>query len=109
MSYDEKVAQRARKALAGRRDVVEKRMFGGLAFMVCGHMCCGVEGNRLIARVGPEQYELALKKPHARKMDFTGKPLKGFVYVDPKGFEKSRDLASWIRLCERFIAMLPPK
>ena len=81
MAYDEGVAQRLRDVFGDRTDVVEKRMFGGLAFMVSGNMCCGVVGKELMARVGPEQYEQALKEPYAREMDFTGKPMKGFVYV----------------------------
>ena len=73
MAYDEAVARRVREALAGTPDVVEKRMFGGIAFMVRGNMCCGVIGDRLMLRVGPKGYETALSRPHAKPMDFTGK------------------------------------
>jgi len=80
MAFDERLAQRIRQILKGARGVTEKRMFGGLCFLVRGKMCCGVERDHLVVRVGPEQYERALSKPHARPMDFTGRPLKGFVY-----------------------------
>ena len=84
-------------------------MFGGLAFMLSGHMCCGVMGETLMARVGSDQYNDAIKRPHAREMDFTGKSLRGFVYVDPDGFESDEDLRSWVELCEIFVRSLPPK
>ena len=109
MAFDEGVAERLREVFANRKDVVEKKMFGGLAFMVSGHMCCGVVNDTLMARVGPDLYDVALKKPHARKMDFTGKPLKGFVYVAPQGFESDEDLLDWVELCVKFVTTLPPK
>ena len=109
MAYDEGVAQRLREAYPERAQVAEQRMFGGIAFMVSGHMTCGVIGDTLMVRVGPEQYAQALKKPHARKMDFTGKPLNGFVYVAPPGFESDEDLASWVKLSLSFVSSLPPK
>ena len=109
MAFDEAVADRLRALFVGRRDVTEKKMFGGIAFMVAGHMCCGVIDNRLMARVGPAQYATALKRPHARVMDFTGRPLTGFVYVAPAGFESARDLRVWVALCEEFVRSLPPK
>jgi TfoX/Sxy family transcriptional regulator of competence genes len=73
VSYDERIADRVRTALAGRHDVIEKRMFGGLAFLVGGDMCCGVLGSDLVVRVGPASYSAALEQPHAREMDFTGR------------------------------------
>jgi TfoX/Sxy family transcriptional regulator of competence genes len=109
MAFDEGVAQRLRELFADRTDVVEKSMFGGLAFMVSGNMCCGVVGEELMARVGPGQYETALKEPFAREMDFTGKPMKGFVYVGVQGFASDEDLESWVGRCERFVGTLPPK
>jgi len=109
MAYDEGVAQRLREVFAGRTDVVEKKMFGGLAFMVAGNMCCGVVGEELMARVGPEQYGKALQEPHAREMDFTGKPMKGFVYVGVQGFASDDDLLSWVGRCEQFVTTLPAK
>lgn len=109
MASDEGVVQRVREALVDMPEVVEKRMFGGVAFMVYGHMSCGVVEDSLMLRVGPEQHEEALNRPHARKMDFTGRPLKGFVYVDPPGFESDRDLEAWIRMSLNFVTALPPK
>ena len=81
MLYDEGVAQRVREAMSDQKNVVEKKMFGGLSFMLQGNMCCGVVGAELMVRVGVDGYEAALSQPYARQMDFTGKPLKGFVYV----------------------------
>lgn len=92
MAYDEGLAQRLREHFADRRGLAEKKMFGGLAFMFRGHMLIGISGEVLMARVGPEQYDSALNHPHARAMDFTGKPMKGFVYVDPP---VSRPMRSW--------------
>ena len=109
MAYDEGVVQRLREFFAGRIDVVEKKMFGGVAFMVCGNMCCGVVGEELMARVGPEQYEKAVKEPYTREMDFTGKPMNGFVYVGVQGFASDVDLESWLARCEQFVSTLPPK
>lgn len=109
MAFDEGVAQRLREVFADRTDVVEKKMFGGIAFMVSGNMCCGVIGDELMARVGPEQYEKASHEPYVRKMDFTGKPLKGFVYVGIQSFASDEDLESWVRRCEEFVSTLPPK
>ena len=90
-------------------EYVEKRMFGGIAFMVGGHMCCGVLGDALMARVGPDRHAEALARPHARQMDFTGRPMKGFVYVAPEGFESDRDLGAWVRSCLDFVASLPAR
>ena len=109
MAYDEGVAERIREYFGDRIDVVEKKMFGGIAFMHAGNMCCGVVDDILMARVGPEAYADALGRPHAREMDFTGKPLTGFIYVDPAGFAEDDTLADWIRLCEAFTGSLPPK
>jgi TfoX/Sxy family transcriptional regulator of competence genes len=109
MAYDEGVAQRVREALEDQPDVTEKRMFGGLAFMLRGHMCIGVLRNDLMVRVGPEQYEECLTLPHARQMDFTGQPLTGFLFVDPQGFESDKDLLAWVKRAVRFVSSLPPK
>jgi TfoX/Sxy family transcriptional regulator of competence genes len=109
MSYDEGMAQRLREALAHRTDVVEKRMFGGIAFMLSGHMCCGVVDDTLMARVGPGQYQEALALPHAREMDFTGRPMRGFVFVDAEGLESDEELAGWVRRCQDYVDRLPPK
>ena len=90
MTSDEGAAEQIRELLLGHADMTERKMFGGLAFMRRGHMLVWIIGESLMARVGPAEHEAALKRPHVRKMDFTGKPMKGGVYIDPSGFESSR-------------------
>jgi len=109
MAYDEGLAQRIRESLQARSDVSEKKMFGGLCLMVGGHMCCGIVGDTLMARVGPAKYPHALEREHAREMDFTGKALKGMVYVQPEGLETDSALDYWILECLEFVDSLPPK
>ena len=109
MPYDERLAERIRKQLGDRRDVVEKKMFGGLAFMLRGHMTCGVVRDELMVRVGPERYDEALTRAHARPMDFTGKPLKGMVYVASAGIRDAKALKRWIDLGVAHTDSLPPK
>jgi len=109
MAYDNVLAERLRVLFAGRRDVIERNMFGGLAVLVGGRMCCGVIGRLLMARVGPKEHAKALSRPHVRLMDFTGRPLTGFVYVAPAGVRSARELRAWVRQCERFVQTLPPK
>lgn len=77
MTYDPAMADRMRRVLSDHSSVTERKMFGGLAFMLDGHMCCGVAGNEVMIRVGPAAYQSALAEPYAREMDFTGRPLKG--------------------------------
>jgi TfoX/Sxy family transcriptional regulator of competence genes len=109
MAYDEAVAKRVRRALGKTPEVVEKKMFGGVAFMVRGNMCCGVIDDRLLLRVGPDGYEAAQSRPHAKPMDFTGRPMKGFVFVEPKGFASAGDLKAWIARAIMFTLSLPAK
>lgn len=97
MSYDEKAAERVRKALSGRRSVSEKKMFGGIAFMLNGAMCCGVLKDDLVVRVGAALGPKALAQPHARQFDFTGKPMTSIVYVAPAGYRSGAALGKWIR------------
>jgi TfoX/Sxy family transcriptional regulator of competence genes len=103
------LAERVRRALGKRKGLAEKKMFGGLAFMLDNRMCCGVINNDLVVRVGPDQYESALAQPHARRLDFTGRPLKGFVYVGVRGYSMDRALASWIKQALNFVEKLPAK
>jgi TfoX/Sxy family transcriptional regulator of competence genes len=109
MAYDETLAARIRKLLAGRKRVTERKMFGGLAFMLRGRMCCGVLNDELVIRVGPDRYEDAVAKPHARPMDFTGRPIKGFVYVRSKGLRDRQALKKWIDHGVRYAMSLPVK
>lgn len=107
MSYDERTAARIRDLLAKRRDVVERKMFGGLTFMVNGAMCCGITSEALVVRVGPAAYEAALAEPHVRPMTFTGRPLAGMVYVDRPGYRTERALARWIDRGLAFVSAAP--
>jgi hypothetical protein len=112
MAFDEGLAQRIREALDARSDVSEvseKRMFGGLAFLLGGNMCVGVLGDELMVRVGPRAHAEALAAPHAREMDFTGRPMRGFVYVAAEGFESDVDLDGWIARGIAFAGSLPRK
>jgi len=106
MAYDEALASRIRELLRDRRDVTERKMFGGLAFLVTGHMCCGIVGRDLMVRVGREAYESALSEKHARPMDFTGRPLRGMVYVAPAGVRTKRALETWMDRGVRFTRSL---
>lgn len=103
MVFDERLAGRMRKALARRKDITEKKMFGGLAFLLDGKMCCGIVKDEMIVRVGPDRYEEALARPHARPMDFTGRPMKGFVFVGKAGLESDEILAEWIELGLKYV------
>ena len=109
MAYDEKLADRIRKVLARHKALTERKMFGGIAFMLRGKMCCGVLKNDLVVRVGPEHYEKALSRPHARPMDFTGRPIKGFVFVSSGGYQTDKVLAKWVKQAVDFALSLPRK
>lgn len=109
MAYDKGLAQRIREQLQGRPDVEEKKMFGGLCFMVSNHMCCGIMDDALLARVGPDRYDESLSKDHVTQMDFTGRPMKGFVVVEAAGLSSDSELAEWITTCLNFVKSLPPK
>lgn len=113
MAYDEGLAQRIRETLANRQDVrldiVEKKMFGGIAFMVGGNMSVGVVNEELMVRVGKEGHDEALAQSHARPMEFTGKPMKGFVYVSAEGIAEDEDLAGWVERGVAFASSLPVK
>jgi TfoX/Sxy family transcriptional regulator of competence genes len=108
MAYDEQLAARVRALLANRSEVTERKMFGGLTFMIGGHMCCGVNGNELIVRLDPEREDEALARPHARPMDFTGRPMRGFITVHPDGL-RGPSLERWVREAVARAESLPPK
>ena len=109
MAYDEKLADQIRKMLARHKGITEKKMFGGLCFMLRGNMCCGVDKDRLVIRVGPQYYQKALSEPHARPMDFTGRPLRGFVFVSRGGYKTAPSLRKWLKRSADFALSLPPK
>jgi TfoX/Sxy family transcriptional regulator of competence genes len=109
MAYDEHLADRIRAILADRADVSERKMFGGLAFLVEGHMCVGIVGSDLMARVGKDAFDKALSAPHARPMDFTGKPSTGMVYVAPPGVKTIASLRKWVERALSFTSTLPPR
>jgi TfoX/Sxy family transcriptional regulator of competence genes len=109
VAYDEVLAERVRDALALREELGERRMFGGIAFMLAGNMACGVLGEDLIVRVGPNEDERALAEPHTRPFDFTGRPMKGFVVVSPEGTATDEALAEWVESGADLAASLPPK
>ena len=109
MPYDEHLADRIRAALATTPDVSERKMFGGLAFMVAGHMACGIVGEDLMLRVGEDGADAALDEPHTRPMDFTGKPMKSMVYVAPAGTETDAALLAWVERATAYARTLPPK
>jgi TfoX/Sxy family transcriptional regulator of competence genes len=106
LSYDAEAAERVRQLLSGRDDVVEKRMVGGLSFLVNGNMCCGITGTSLMVRVGAEGREQTLREPHVRPMRFAGRTLSGFVCVEPAGFASDDALAGWVQRGLGFVSGL---
>ena len=96
MAYSEEIADRVRKVIKGKRGLSEKKMFGGLSFLLRGRMCCGVLGEKLVIRVSPEEYDDVLEHRHIAPMDFTGRALKGFVYVLPGGTKTDATLKKWV-------------
>lgn len=109
MPYDEALADRIRRAVGPRRDVSEKKMFGGIAFLLDGSMFCGVAHGDLMVRVGPEAHQAALARPHARPMDFTGRPMTGYVFVGPDGVRTLRQVSAWVARGLAFVATLETK
>ena len=109
MAYSETLAERIRKRLARRRNVEEKKMFGGIGFLLKGNMCVGVWKDSLIARVGPEQYEDALQEAFVSEFDITGRAMKGWVLVAEEGVEDDDQLQDWIQRAVKFTGKLPAK
>jgi TfoX N-terminal domain len=107
MAFDEVLAERIRQRLARRKNVEEKKMFGGIGFLLNGNLLVGVWKDSLIARVGPEGYEDALLEPHVREFDITGRPMRGWVVVGPEGVEDDDQLTDWIGRATRFVRALP--
>jgi TfoX/Sxy family transcriptional regulator of competence genes len=109
LSFDPEATARVRRLLAGRDDVVEKKMVGGLSFLVNGNMCCGITGLALMIRVGAESREQALREPHVRPMLLGGRVLSGFICIEPAGFAADEALASWVQRGLDFACGLPAK
>ncbi len=109
MAFDEKLADRVRRAIGPRADVTEKKMFGGLAFLLDGKMFCGVGDDELMVRVGPERYAEALARRNVRPMDFTGRPLTGYVFVTPAGCRTVQAVAPWVEQALAFVATVPAR
>ncbi len=109
MAYDETLADRIRHVLAGRDAVTERKMFGGIAFMVGGNMACGVIRDDLMVRVGPDAHDAAVAQPHARPMDFGHRPMRGMIYVDPDGTRSDADLGRWVNEGATLAGSLPAK
>jgi TfoX/Sxy family transcriptional regulator of competence genes len=109
MAYDEGLAQRVREIVEELPGFTEKKMFGGIGFMLMGNMACGVNKEDLIIRVGPERYEEALAAPHTRVFDMTGRPMKGWVVVTSDGYEAENELQEWVQQGVDFALSLPPK
>ena len=108
MAYDEDLADRVRAVLPATGRATERRIFGGLAFMLGGHMCCGVVKDSLMLRLGADAADRALDRPHVRPMDFTGRPAKGMVFVDPAGLHGA-ELRRWVDAAAEYTSGLPPK
>jgi TfoX/Sxy family transcriptional regulator of competence genes len=108
VAYDEDLAERVRAVLRPAEAVIERHMFGGLAFLLNGHMFCGVVKDTLMIRLGPDGAGRALTQPHVRPMDFTGRPMKGMVFVEPDGLEDAA-LRHWVDAAAAFARALPPK
>ena len=109
MAYDELLGERVRRTLAGTAGLTEKRMFGGLCFLINGHMCAGIVGSTLMVRIGAEGYADALTEPGVRPMDFTGRPMTGMVFVDPPALATEEMLRAWVTRGALYAASLPPK
>jgi len=109
MVYDEDLANRIRKVFARQRNVSEKKMFGGLTFMLRGHMCCGVMNDKLVVRVGADKGRAALKRPHTSQFDVTGRPMNGMVVVASPGIQTDASLRRWVQHAVDFVSTLPAK
>jgi TfoX/Sxy family transcriptional regulator of competence genes len=109
MAYNEQLADRIRVVIPAATPLQERKMFGGLAFLVGGRMACGIIGDRLMIRVPPDSYERILEQEHVKVMDFSGRPMRGFVYVEPAGVPDQPALEQWVQRGLSFASSLPPK
>lgn len=109
MAFDESLATRIRDALARKKGVEERKMFGGICFLLHGNLLVGVWKDSLIARLGPSEAEVALREPHVKVFDITGRPMRKWVLVEPEGVEDEGKLREWVRRAEAFVGTLPKK
>ena len=109
MAFDEALAGRIRHRLARRKNIVEKKMFGGVGFLLNGNLLVGVWKDSLIVRLGPDNYDDALLEPHVKEFDITGRPMRNWVLVGPEGVEGEDQLAGWIQRAVKFVGALPTK
>lgn len=109
MAFSESLAGRIRDALARRKGVDEKKMFGGICFLLHGNLLVGVWKYSLIVRLGPDEGEAALREPHVRAFDVTGKPMRNWVLVEPEGIDNDEQLSGWIERATKFVETLPKK
>lgn len=109
MAFDAILADRIRHQLARRKNFAERKMFGGVCFLLNGNMCCGVLGADLIIRVNPEDAESILRRKHTRVFDFSGRPSRNMVYVGPKALQRDPDLKRWLEITLNVVKSLPPK
>ena len=109
MAFSEALAERIRQRLARRKNVEEKKMFGGVGFLLNGNLLVGVWKDSLIVRLDPEEGDEALKDPHVKAFDITGRPMKGWVLVEPAGFEDDDQLSAWVQRATKFVKTLPAK
>lgn len=109
MPYDERLAETIRKLLGRRKNLVEKKMFGGVVFLLSGNICCGVWKEYLILRLGDDAARQVLAEEHARPFDITGRPMRGWAMVEPAGWQNGASLGRWIAWAVEFTSALPAK
>lgn len=109
MAFDERLAERIRGSLGRRKGLAEKKMFGGIAFLLNGNMCVGIHKSALIVRLAPEDTEAALTQPHTKPFDLTGRPMKGWIVVEPAGLKTEAKLSKWIQVAAQYANALPAK
>jgi TfoX/Sxy family transcriptional regulator of competence genes len=109
MAYNESLAERVRAIVGDSPGLSERKMFGGIAFMLNGNMFCGITRDDLMVRVGPDRFEEALASHAARPMDFTGRPMRGMVFVGPEGYAEDDQLRGWVEQTLEYAGSLPPK
>jgi TfoX/Sxy family transcriptional regulator of competence genes len=109
MAFNEVLAERIRLALSRKRGITEKKMFGGIGFLLNGNMLVGVWNESLIVRLNPDEYEEALREPHVKEFDITGRAMKGWVLVEPEGVADDEQLKGWIQQAVKFVGKLPAK